>query len=247
MIKNLIVIPARYASSRFPGKVISDLGGKPVVQHVYESCLNSKKADKVVIATDHSNVMNACLKFTDNVVMTSCEHQSGTDRVEEAASMFLCENVVNIQGDEPFISSDLIDKLFTALEVSNSPMVTAFHKITSEGELNNSNIVKVVIDTNSYAIFFSRSQIPFIRPPVLFSEMDFFRHIGVYGYKSDFLKKYVSMPHSILEKAEQLEQLRVIESGYKIKLIETNDVSIGIDTPEDLVLAKLRLSKNEVM
>jgi len=244
LIKNLVVIPARYKSSRFPGKVIADLCGKPVVQRVYESCLQSHKADRVLIATDHKEVYDICKQFTDNVVMTSEKHQFGTDRIREAIDLIECENVVNIQGDEPFISKNVIDSLFAELEVSEAPMVSAFHKIDSEEELKNPNIVKVVTNSNGYAVYFSRSPIPYIRAPLTFNDVAFKRHLGVYGYKAHFLKEYVNMPHSTLENAEQLEQLRVVEAGYQIKLIETPEISIGIDTPEDLQKA-IKQIKNE--
>lgn len=242
--KNLIVIPARYGSSRFPGKVIADLDGKPVVQHVYEQCIKSKKADKVVIATDHEVVLRACSSFTKDVVMTCSSHQSGTDRIAEVAGKYDCVNVVNIQGDEPFISPLLVDQLFDGLEVGVTKMVTAYHKITNEKELSNPNIVKVLINEENFAITFSRLPIPFLRPPAKFKDFDFFRHVGVYGYKADFLNDYINMPESKMEQAEQLEQLRVVQSGYAIGMVLTDSVSIGIDTPEDLVEARKQLSES---
>ena len=241
MIKNIIVIPARYKSTRFPGKVLVDLKGKPIIQYVYEQCLKSKLANKVIIATDHQIVVDICQTFTKDVIMTSEHHQSGTDRIAEVVSQFPSENVVNIQGDEPFISPCLVDSLFEALKANIHPMVTAYHRIDNFEELDNPNIVKVIFDSNQDAIYFSRFSIPYLRPPLTFKDMPFYRHIGVYGYKSEFLQSYVKMPHSSLEKAEQLEQLRVIEAGYKIKLIETADISIGIDTPNDLELAKKKI------
>lgn len=237
-MNNLVVIPARYKSSRFPGKVLADLNGKPVVQHVYERCIKSLKADQVIIATEDARVFERCKLFTDNVLLTLDIHLSGTDRVAEIVFKMDAINIVNIQGDEPFISYKLIDALFYELENSGAPMVTAFHTIDSEKDLNNPNIVKVVTDADSNAVYFSRSPIPFIRPPLTFKEFVFKRHLGVYGYKANFLKDFVKMPESVLEHAEQLEQLRAVESGVKIRLIETEYSSIGIDTPEDLEQAK---------
>ena len=232
------MIPARYKSSRFLGKVLADLAGKPVVQHVYEKCVQSLKADQVIIATEDKRVYNQCKLFTDNVMLTLDTHLSGTDRVAEVVLKTDAVNVVNIQGDEPFISYQLIDALFSELESSDASMVTAFHTIESEKDLNNPNIVKVVTDAESNAVYFSRSPIPFIRPPLKFNNVVFKRHLGVYGYKAEFLKLFVTMPESVLEHAEQLEQLRAVESGAKIRLIETEYSSIGIDTPEDLEQAK---------
>jgi 3-deoxy-manno-octulosonate cytidylyltransferase (CMP-KDO synthetase) len=244
-MNNLVVIPARYKSSRFPGKVLADLAGKPVVQHVYERCIQSLKAEQVFIATEDKQVYDRCKLFTNNVSLTLDTHLSGTDRVAEVVSKIDAVNIVNIQGDEPFISHKLIDLLFAELENSDAPMVTAFHVIESEKDLNNPNIVKVVTDAQSNAVYFSRLPIPFIRPPLKFENVVFKRHLGVYGYKANFLKEFVSMPESVLEHAEQLEQLRALESGAKIRLIETEYSSIGIDTPEDLEQAK-KIMENKI-
>jgi 3-deoxy-manno-octulosonate cytidylyltransferase (CMP-KDO synthetase) len=244
MIRNLIVIPARFKSTRLPGKVIADLCGKPVVQYVYEQCLKSTIADKVIIATDEEVVIDTCLRFTHDVFLTSDAHLSGTDRVAEVIEHFPCVNVVNIQGDEPFISPVLIDRLFVELNDCHQNMVSAYHRITNKTELENPNIVKVVIGSENNAIYFSRSPIPYVRPPLDFEDVTFYRHIGVYGYKSKFLMKYIRLKNSLLESVEQLEQLRVIEAGFSIKLIESEDVSFGIDTPEDLDVARQRLGCN---
>lgn len=237
---NVIVIPARHNSSRFPGKVLADLCGKPVVQHVFEQCLKSSKADKVIIATDSELVKKTCEGFGAEVVMTCTSHTSGTSRIVEVIDGQGYENVVNIQGDEPFTSPQLIDDLFNGLE-SGYEMVTAFHRIESEEELNNPNIVKVVKNDEGEAIYFSRSPIPYMRPPMKFEDMQFFRHIGVYGYKSEFLTAYANMPASIHEESEQLEQLRVVNAGKPIKMVLAEELTIGIDTPEDLELAIKKL------
>lgn len=205
--------------------------------------MQSLKADNVIIATEDSRVYEVCKMFTNNVILTSNRHLSGTDRVAEVVSKTDAVNIVNIQGDEPFISQKLIDLLFAELENTDAAMVTAFHIIESEKDLNNPNIVKVVTDAQSNAVYFSRSPIPFIRQPLKFDDVIFKRHLGVYGYKASFLKEFVAMPESVLEHAEQLEQLRAVESGTKIKLIETEYSSIGIDTPEDLEQANIIIGK----
>lgn len=239
-MRNVIVIPARHNSSRFPGKVLADLCGKPVVQHVFEQCLKSSKAEKVIIATDSELVKKACEGFGADVVMTCDSHTSGTSRIAEVIDGQGYENVVNIQGDEPFTSPKLIDDLFGGLEAGYD-MVTAYHEIESEEELNNPNIVKVVKSISGEAIYFSRSPIPYMRPPMTFKDLDFYRHIGVYGYKSEFLTAYANMPASVLEEAEQLEQLRVVTAGKPIKMVLAEELTIGIDTPEDLDLAIKKL------
>jgi 3-deoxy-manno-octulosonate cytidylyltransferase (CMP-KDO synthetase) len=240
-VKNVIIIPARLASTRLKNKVILDLDGKSVVQRAYEQALKASKVDAVYIATDSDVIIEHCKSFTDNVVMTSQSHDSGTDRVAEVVSSLECENIVNVQGDEPFMEPSLIDAIFEALE-SGSEMVSAMHKISVVDDLINPNIVKVIVDKSYNSIYFSRSVIPHHRDEwetlinhhkSIPEPLNFYRHLGIYGYKKDFLLYFTSLEPTYLERIEKLEQLRVVENGHKIKMVETNYNSIGIDTEED--------------
>jgi len=240
-MKKIVVIPARLNSSRLPNKVLLDLKGKTVLQRVYEQCLKAKNIDEVYIAIDSNIVKESCEKFTRNVFMTKNTHQSGTDRIAEIATHLECDIIINVQGDEPFIDVELIENLADSLD-ENTYMVSAMHKISKLDELKNHNVVKVAIDKNSYALYFSRSIIPYHRDEwvnllnhhmVIPEGLKFYRHLGIYGYKKDFLLKYSHMEESYLEGVEKLEQLRVLENGYKIKMIESDYNSIGIDTEED--------------
>lgn len=245
-MKNVIIIPARLASTRLPNKVLLDLNGKSVIQRVYEASQKSKKADSVYIAVDTKLVYDECKKFTDNVIMTDDTHQSGTDRVAQIAKGLMCENIVNVQGDEPFMDFELIDELFCELEKSNN-MVSAMHKIAKVEDLVNPNVVKVIVDKNSDAIYFSRSVIPHHRDEwdtlinhhkIIPEALSFYRHLGIYGYKRDFILKVTSFEPTYLERLEKLEQLRVLENGYKIRMVKTEYNSIGIDTLQDYEKAK---------
>lgn len=239
-MKKVIIIPARLDSSRLPKKVLLDLKGKTVIQRVYEQCLKVKNVDGVYIATDSIEIKEVCETFTDKVVITKSTHQSGTDRIGEAVSAIDCDIVINVQGDEPFIEPSLIEALVNSFSNSDISMSSAMSKINNIKDLQNTNVVKVVTDLHNNALFFSRSLIPFPRDVKEIStakevlEMgQFFRHIGIYGYRKDFLLKFVNMEQSYLEKVEKLEQLRALENGFKIKMIEANSSLIGIDTRED--------------
>ena len=249
-MKNVIIIPARLNSSRLHGKVLLDLGGKTVVQRVFEQCLQVENINEVYIATDSEEVFNSCKSFTNNIILTKSNHESGTDRIAEAIQNINCDNIINVQGDEPFIEPSLIEELVSTFETSQTDMISVMHKIKTIKELKNHNVVKVIINNNNEAIYFSRSIIPHHRDEWdtlinkhinIPEELNFYRHIGIYGYKKDFLIKYSNMEQTYLERLEKLEQLRVIENGYKIKMIETEEVSIGIDTIEDYENAKLKI------
>ena len=240
-MKTIVVIPARLHASRLPNKVLLDLKGKPVIQRVYEQCMKAKKVDAVYIATDHADIQKVCSEFTEHVIMTKATHESGTDRIAEVAEVLACDVVINVQGDEPFMDPVLIDAVAEAFAPGVS-MVSAMHRITKISDLKSSNVVKVVVDKEGDALYFSRAIIPHHRdawegllthhdtvPPAL----TFLRHLGIYGYTKAFLLEYAKMEPSYLERVERLEQLRVIENGYKIKMIETDYDSIGIDTEED--------------
>lgn len=236
-MKRVIIIPARLTSTRLPRKVLLDLRGKTVIQRVYEQCVKVKNCD-VFIATDDVEVKEICSSFTKNVIMTSVEHESGTDRIAEAVSDLECDVVVNVQGDEPFINHNLITELFNVFEKSTDiKMSSVMEDIIDNEDINNPNVVKVVVDKNKNALYFSRSAVPFIRDEKdkanLLSKSVFFKHVGIYGYRRDFLLEYSKIPKSILENLEKLEQLRVLENGYKIRMIKTSYESLGIDTIED--------------
>ncbi len=240
-MKTVVVIPARLASTRLPNKVLLDLDGKSVIQRVYEQALKAKRIDAVYIATDSVEVQKHCQNFTQRVVMTSQSHESGTDRVAQTVEKLEADIVINVQGDEPFIEPQLIDDLVEAFD-ENEVMVSAMHRLHSVEELKNPNVVKVTVDKNYHALYFSRSIIPHHRDDwesllhhhsTIPWALKFYRHLGIYGYRKEFLMHYTQMDSSYLERLEKLEQLRVLENGYKIKMVETSYQSIGIDTLED--------------
>lgn len=246
-IKTVIgVIPARYASVRFPGKVLAPLWGKPIVQHVYERAKRARTLSEVVVATDDERVKEAVERFGGKCVMTSPEHPSGTDRVAEVARQLECDVVVNIQGDEPLIAPEAIDAAVQPFFADPTiKMATLATPITDAREYCNPNVVKVVVDRDGFALYFSRSPLPFFRPQGTMAEAPQFalpadapvrplRHIGLYAYRREFLLRFARWAPTGLEKAEGLEQLRALEHGVRIKVITTAYRSVGVDTPEDL-------------
>lgn len=230
--KILGVIPARYASSRFPGKALATLGGKPMLQHVYERSSLSRYLTSVIIATDDDRIFDAARAFGARVRMTRPDHASGTDRVAEIASAESCDIVVNIQGDEPLIDPDAIDAAILPMaHDSEIQMATLKKRIEDASEITNPNVVKVVTDLNGDAIYFSRAPIPHHRDG---ARGVHYKHIGLYLYQRDFLLGYSALPVGPLEEAERLEQLRALENGLRIRVVETDYESLGVDTPEDL-------------
>jgi 3-deoxy-manno-octulosonate cytidylyltransferase (CMP-KDO synthetase) len=228
----LIVIPARFASTRLPGKPLHLIAGKPLVQHVWERCQESTQADHVVIATDDERIATAAQAFGAAVAMTSPEHVSGTDRIAEVAQQFPdAELIMNVQGDEPLISPTLIDSLFTALITdSQLDMVTAAKPIDDGPLVDDPSIVKCVTTTTGRALYFSRSRIPFKRQAD--PRLQYLWHKGIYGYRRSFLLQFVSWEPSMLELTESLEQLRALENGASIHVFQTNEESPGVDTLE---------------
>ena len=228
------VIPARFASSRFPGKALAPLAGKPIVQHVYERASQARYLSKLVIATDDDRIAKAARSFGAQVQMTRPDHLSGTDRVAEAASSDHAKVIVNIQGDEPLIDPEAIDA--AALALLDDPelhMATLKKRIEIAAEIDNPNVVKVVSNLAGDAIYFSRRPIPYLRDGTQ-SGTVLYKHIGLYVYRREFLLAYSELPVGPLEQAERLEQLRAIENGYRIRVVETEYESLGVDTPEDL-------------
>lgn len=232
------VIPARYDSSRFPGKPLVDIGGKSMIQRVYEQCSKSTSISKLIVATDDQRIADHVKLFGGNVTLTSINHQSGTDRCAEVANNYPeFDILINIQGDEPMINPDQIDLLCKCFENPNASIATLVKKISSNEELFNENIPKVILNKNNEAILFSRTAIPFIRGKAKenwIEQYTFYKHIGIYGFKTETLKKLNNLPVSALESAEALEQLRWIENGYRIHTAITDKESQAIDTPQDL-------------
>jgi len=240
-VKAIGVIPARWGATRFEGKVLANLLGKPVIQHVWENARRAKTLDDLVVACDDERIMKVVQGFGGKAIYTSPDQPSGTDRLAEVVNPLDITIAVNIQGDEPLVKPIMIDNLVMALENEDAAhMATMIKRVEDEAELTNSNVVKVVADRNGYAIYFSRYAIPYNRT----SESDkdkrpvYFKHIGLYAFTKDFLFTFRNLPKSSLENAEKLEQLRVLEYGYKIKVVETKFDTVGIDTPEDLKRAE---------
>lgn len=240
-MKTAVIIPARMGSMRFPGKVLADLGGKPVIQHVWENAMRSK-ADSVTVAADDPRVEQAVKAFGGRVVMTKPSHPSGSDRVWEAAQSIDAELIVNVQGDEPFLPHEVIDDLIDAMHGPDAPaMGTVVLPCARADIAANPNLPKVVLTTDDYALYFSRSMIPYLREGG--EETEVYRHWGIYAYRRETLAKFVSLPEGRLERCEKLEQLRALENGIRIKVIRTSFDSIGIDTPDDLARAQEFLAR----
>lgn len=240
-MKFIGLIPARYASTRFPGKPLALLVGKPVIQHVYEQAV--KVLDAVYVATDDERIYNKVLEFGGKAVMTSTEHHSGTDRIEEALEKVggNFDVVVNIQGDEPFIAQSQIETLCHCFEDETTQIATLGKPFECIEAVENPNSPKIVVDNRGYAMYFSRSIIPFVRGverQEWLKKYPFLKHLGIYAYRTEVLKAITRLPQSSLELAESLEQLRWLENGYRIKVGITNVETVGIDTPEDLQRAE---------
>ena len=238
------VIPARYASSRFQAKVLADIMGKPMLQHVWERAKQSRMLDDLIIACDHEIILKAAVEFGAKAVMTSKEHACGTDRISQVVNPLDVKIIINIQADEPLVHPMMIDSLARALlEDKMLNMATLMKKITDPSELLDPNVVKVVVDKNNFALYFSRAPIPYLALNAEIDQVTYYKHIGLYGYTKDFLFIYKNLPVSYLEKTEKLEQLRVLAEGFKIKVIQTQFDTIGVDTPEDLEKVKEELQK----
>jgi 3-deoxy-manno-octulosonate cytidylyltransferase (CMP-KDO synthetase) len=235
-MKILAVIPARYDSTRFPGKPLAGINGKPMIQHVYERVMEAKLVDKVLVATDTERIFEAVKNFGGKAVMTSKEHESGTDRICEAIKKIKCDIVVNVQGDEPGINPKDIDKAVKPLLKDKKLNISTLAIRIDKGiDLNDENKVKVVFDKNNFALYFSRNCIPFDRDHINNVKIyDFYKHIGLYAYRRKFLMELKNLKPSKLEKLEKLEQLRFLHNGEKIKVVITDRETISIDTPSDL-------------
>jgi len=230
--RTLVAIPARWGSTRFPGKPLHLIAGKPLVQHVWERCQDCRRVDDIIIATDDERIVESAQSFGARAVLTDPAHPSGTDRIAEAAQSFPNHDIIiNVQGDEPLISPALIDELAVTLRAEASiPMITAAVMIHDADQVTDANVVKVVTDVHGDALCFSRSTLPFVRttdPRTLHK-----RHLGIYGFRRDFLYQFIAWPPSMLEMTESLEQLRALENGARIRVIMTSNLSPGVDTIE---------------
>jgi len=238
------VIPARYCSTRFEGKVLVDIMGKPMIQHVWERAKQALVLDELIIACDDQRVFDVCKGFGAKVVLTAKGHASGSDRIIEVINPVDAKVVVNIQGDEPLINPMMIDNVARALlDNPKVCMATIMRKIEDPREIHDPNVVKVVVDKFGFALYFSRAPIPCIAPNSEVPAPAYYKHIGLYGYTKDFLFIFRNLPVSHLERIEKLEQLRVLEEGYRIKVLETKFDTIGVDTVEDLEKVKQALLK----
>jgi len=228
------VIPARYASSRFPGKIITPIAGKPMIQWVYEQASKAKMLQQLFVAVDDDRVKAYVEGFGGKAVLTSANHQSGTDRIAEAVKKIQTDIVVNIQGDQPLLDPNMIDEAVTPLLENPEILMSTIKTKINEEDFLNPGVVKVVVDERGFALYFSRSLIPYPRDK---KTIDVYEHVGLYVYRKDFLLKISQMPQTYLEKTEMLEQLRVLEKGFKIKVVETKSsraAGISVDNPEDV-------------
>ncbi len=239
------IIPARYHSTRLEGKPLVDILGKPMIQRVYEGAARSAVLREVIVATDDSRILRAVQAFGGRAVLTSADHPTGTDRVAEVARSLDAEVVVNIQGDEPFVHPGMIDEVVAPLlEDPGIPLCTSMHEVTDRQDFDNPNVVKVVVDRDGFALYFSRSLIPFPRNA---GGHRVFEHIGLYAFRRAFLLEFAALPPTPLERSESLEQLRALEHGYRIRVVETRQpyLPLSVDTPEDLERARDLARKKE--
>ena len=246
-MKFMAIIPARYASTRFPGKPLAILGGKTVIQRVYEQV--STVLDEVYVATDDERIFQAVKAFGGQAVMTRADHKSGTDRIEEAAEKIgsAADVIINVQGDEPFIQPSQIATLMQLFEASETQIGTLGKPFESLEAVDNPNSPKIVTDNRGFALYFSRSVIPYVRGvdhQDWFGQYPFLKHLGIYAYRREVLADITRLPQSPLEKAESLEQLRWLQNGYRIRVGETSVETVGIDTPDDLRRAEQFLSSS---
>lgn len=233
--KIAVVIPARYASTRLPAKPLHPIAGKPLIQHVWERCARAKGIETVIVATDDMRIAEAAFGFGAEVAMTSPKHRSGTDRVAEVAKKLRgFSHIINVQGDEPLVDPAVVSKLASTMSKDRKiEMITSASVFAPDDDLSNPNMVKVVLDREGNGLYFSRSQIPFVRNDGV--RPSFYRHQGIYGYTTKFLLEFVKWKPGILEQAESLEQLRALENGAKIRVILAKRAAVSVDTPEDVV------------
>ena len=240
-LHTVAVIPARYQSTRLPGKPLADIGGRPMIEHVYRRTAAAPAVDAVVVATDDPRIAAAVERFGGIARLTDAAHRSGLDRIAEVAGRLACDVIVNVQGDEPLIEPEMISEAIEAIQADPAlEMSTLRRRIDDASDFSNPNVVKVVVDRNQHALYFSRAPVPFAsheaRPAIGF------KHVGLYVYRRAFLLKLASLPRTPLELAESLEQLRALEHGFRIRALETIFDSVGVDTPEDLDRVRRQLA-----
>ena len=234
-LKTIGIIPARYNSTRLPGKLLSNISGRPLIRYTYESASKSKILDELIVAADDERIVKAVHAFGGKAVMTSRNHASGSERIAELVEKMDCDIVVNIQGDEPTISAESIDQVAQILaDDPHADIATLAFQEDSRNDLDNPNVVKVVLDTNGYALYFSRAMIPHTKTGAPFEGATYYHHIGIYSYRREVLLKLRQLPQSPLEKAEELEQLKALENGYSIKVGITRYKTVDVNTYEDL-------------
>jgi len=239
-VSAIAVIPARYASSRLPGKALAEIGGKPMIEHVYRRTASARSIQSVIVVTDDERIFRAVHAFGGVARITSPSHQSGTDRIAEIAPDLSASLIVNVQGDEPLIEPAMIDEAVAPFSSDPALMMSTLRRrIDDETEKENPNVTKVVVDQNDFALYFSRAPIPFVRPDSPTAPA--WRHVGLYVYRRECLMKLAALPPTRMEKSEALEQLRALEHGIRIKVIETRFDSIGVDTAEDLARVRVAI------
>lgn len=241
-MKIIAVIPARYASTRFPAKLMQDLGGKTIILRTYQAAIDTHLFEDVFVVTDSDIIYNEITSNGGKAIMSVKEHESGSDRIAEAVANLDVDIVVNVQGDEPFIDKDSLQQLISVYHADvnkNIDLASLMREIKDESEIQNPNNVKVVVDQTNFALYFSRSVIPYPREKN--AGVRYFQHIGIYAFRKQALLDFYALPMQSLEASEKLEQLRYLEFGKRIKMVETSHVGIGIDTPEDLEKARLLL------
>lgn len=242
-MKTICLIPARYASTRLPGKPLADIAGKPLIQHVYERARQARIPASVIVATDDRRVYDAVIAFGGQAVLTSPDHATGTDRLAEAAHGLDADVIINVQGDEPLIPPAIIDQLAWTMHLEPQLLMATVKCPMTEEEYADPAAVKVVTDRQGYALYFSRSLIPY--PRVRHNAYQVYKHIGIYAYRRDFLLQFAALPPTPLEQAESLEQLRALEHGYRIKVLQTDYRPVGVDTPADLERVRKIVSANQ--
>jgi 3-deoxy-D-manno-octulosonate cytidylyltransferase len=237
------MIPARYEASRFPGKLLQDLAGKSVIMRTYEAAIQTNLFDEVYVVTDSDLITNEVENSNGNVIRSKKTHETGSDRIAEASQQITADIIINIQGDEPFINKEILEKLIEVFKSDTNKEVdvaSLIFPLENKAAIENPNNVKVVMDNRGFALYFSRAPIPYPRE---YSEAKYFQHIGVYAFRKQALEKFSKLPMSSLEKAEKLENLRFLAHGMKVKMVQTKHKGVGIDTPEDLEKARV-LFKN---
>ncbi|MFT4152382.1 3-deoxy-manno-octulosonate cytidylyltransferase [Parafilimonas sp.] len=240
-MKKIAVIPARYASTRFPAKLMQMLGDKTIIKTTYDNTVATGLFDDVMVVTDSEIIYNELQH--DNVVMSKQNHESGSDRIAEAIAGIDCDVIINVQGDEPFVDAVILKNLLTAFDDKRVNVASVMHELFEQSDIENPNNVKVVVNKNNDALYFSRAAIPFVRDAG--TKARYFKHIGIYVYRKEALLQFTTWPAGELEKIEKLEQLRYLENGINIRMVLTGHAGIGIDTPEDLELAKQFLKQQQ--